>query len=139
MYHLNFNSAIPLYEQLERQTQFLIANGVLPEGETIPSVRDAAKSLAVNPQTIVRAYANLKNAGLIQSLRGQGFIVSEGARARCRESRLLLFQARFEETLEEAAAARVSLDEIEATFKRAVQKIVAKYRPNNDANRSTEV
>ncbi len=138
MYHLNFNSPVPLYEQLERQTQFLIASDVLPEGVMIPSVRDAAKSLAVNPQTIVRAYANLKNAGLIQSVRGQGFVVAVGARARCRDLRLQLFQSRVEESLEEAVLGRMTPDEISTILKRSFQRIVDKYFPNSTSDLPAE-
>ena len=70
MYQLNFNSPIPIYEQIVRQAHFLIASGALPEGELIPSVREVAKTLTINPQTVVRAYSELKAADLIAAVRG---------------------------------------------------------------------
>ncbi len=129
MYHVNFNSAIPIYEQLERQTQYLIASGALPENELIPSVREVAKTLAVNPQTVTKAYANLKTAGLIQPLRGQGYIVSPGAQAQCSRARLDLFQSRIETILAEAAHGRLSIQDIRDILDAALKKTIADFYP----------
>lgn len=131
MYQINFNSAIPIYEQIERQAQFLIASGALQEGLLIPSIREVAKTLTINPQTVVKAYNELKNAELIQPLRGQGYVVSPGARAKCRRARLELFQSRVEETLAEAALGRLSPEEMREIVDAALKRTVQKYYPSN--------
>lgn len=130
MYQLNFNSPIPIYEQIVRQAHFLIASGALPEDELIPSVREVAKSLTINPQTVVRAYTELKAADLIVAVRGQGYAVKSGARDRCRRARLELFQTRIEEGIEEAALGRLSPQEIAEIVDAAYVKVVAKHYPD---------
>ncbi|MBR0225493.1 MAG: GntR family transcriptional regulator [Thermoguttaceae bacterium] len=137
MYQINFNSVVPIYEQIVRQARLFIASGALPEGSLIPSVRETAKSLAINPQTVVKAYMFLKNDGLIQSVRGQGFVVSPGSQERCRHIRLSFFQERLEETIREAVVGKTPLDEIRASFEAALKKVVADYQPEThdaDAN-----
>lgn len=129
MFQVNFNSSIPIYEQLVRQAQFLIASGALPEYELIPSVREVAKTLGINPQTVVKAYNDLKTSGLIVSVRGQGYIVGVGSKDRCRRARLELFQTRIEESLEEAALGRLSLSDMREIVDAAFAKIVAQYYP----------
>ena len=120
MYQLNFNSPIPIYEQIVRQAHFLIASGALPEGELIPSVREVAKTLTINPQTVVRAYSELKAADLIAAVRGQGYAVKHGARDQCRRARLELFQTRIEEGIEEI---------VDAAFLKAVSKHYPDWKP----------
>lgn len=129
MFHINFESSIPIYEQIERQAQYLIANGALPEGQLIPSVRELAKRLAINPLTVVKAYTALKNANLIHALRGQGYVVNEGAKKLCKRARLELFQNRVEDTLAEAAAGRLSLEDMREIVDAALAKIVEQYYP----------
>ena len=75
-------SAVPVYEQVITQFEKLIVMGVLGEGEQIPSVRTLATELAVNPNTIQKAYLELENAGITRSSAGIGRFVNEGAKAR---------------------------------------------------------
>lgn len=75
-------SRIPVYEQVITQFEKLIVSGVLTAGEQIPSVRALALSLAVNPNTIQKAYLELENAGITKSVSGIGRFVSEDAKAR---------------------------------------------------------
>ena len=126
MFQINFNSSAPIYEQIELQAQFLIASGAWPEGELIPSVREVAKTLAINPQTVARAYGNLKTSGLIQPRRGLGNVVSIGAKDRCRRSRLLFFQSKIEEALKEATLGGLSTQETNEIVQAALQKIVSR-------------
>ena len=130
MYQLNFNSPIPIYEQIVRQAHFLTASGALPEGELIPSVREVAKTLTINPQTVVRVYSELKAADLIAAVRGQGYAVKHGARDQCRRARLELFQTRIEEGIEEAALGRLSPEEIAEIVDAAFLKAVSKHYPD---------
>lgn len=72
--------------------------GFYPEGERIPSVRDMAVQMEVNPITITRAYDRLQQLGAIYAQRGMGYYVSEGACNILREDRLRRFKT---ETLPE--------------------------------------
>jgi GntR family transcriptional regulator len=69
---LNYRDSRPIYEQLEEKLRRLILSGALPEGEKLPSVRELAGQLAINPNTIQRAYRELEQKGFIYSIPGKG-------------------------------------------------------------------
>lgn len=77
MYSLNPASAIPLYRQIIEQTSQLIACGHLQPGEFLPSVRQVAAALGVNPMTVSRAYSLLERDGIVARRRGMGMVVAE--------------------------------------------------------------
>ncbi len=65
----------------------MILNGKYPEDERIPSVRDMAATMEVNPNTVLRSYGQLQDEGIIYNQRGLGYFVSPGARKRVLASR----------------------------------------------------
>jgi GntR family transcriptional regulator len=79
MLTLNPRSPLPLWRQIEDGVRNLVAAGVLAGGAPVPSVRDLARELAVNPATIVKAYQRLAEAGVLEVRRGEGTFVSVGA------------------------------------------------------------
>lgn len=76
MLQLDFGDRRPLYEQIKDKIKKLIITGVFREDEKIPSVRELASSLAINPNTIQKAYKDLENEGYIYSLKAKGSFVS---------------------------------------------------------------
>lgn len=66
----------PLYEQIKDKIKLLIINGVLHTDEKIPSVRELAQQLTINPNTIQRAYRDLESEGYIYSIRAKGSFVA---------------------------------------------------------------
>lgn len=76
MIQIDYRSQKAIYEQVRDELKKLIMKGILKEGEKIPSVRDIAGSLAINPNTIQRAYRELENEGFIYSVKGKGNFVS---------------------------------------------------------------
>jgi len=66
-----------IYEQIIFQIKLLIANGELKVGDILPSVRNLAKSLEVSTLSVQRAYTELKKDGIIESVEGKGYFVSE--------------------------------------------------------------
>ncbi len=76
MIQIDYRSQKAIYEQVRDELKKLIMKGVLKEGEKIPSVREIAGSLAINPNTIQRAYRELENEGFIYSVKGKGNFVS---------------------------------------------------------------
>jgi len=69
--------AAPLWRQIEDGVRRLVATGGLAPGALMPSVRDLARELGVNPNTVVRAYQHLVEAGVLTVRRGDGTYVSE--------------------------------------------------------------
>ena len=76
MIQLDFGDHRPLYEQIKDKIKQLIINGVLSENDKIPSVRELAAELAINPNTIQQAYKDLEGEGYIYSLKAKGNFVS---------------------------------------------------------------
>ena len=80
MFQIDNLSHVPVYEQLIRQVENYILTGVLREGDKLPSVRTLAGSLAINPNTIQKAFAELDRRGITCSVPGKGSFISQKAR-----------------------------------------------------------
>ncbi len=74
---IDYRDKRPLYEQVAEKLKALIVSQVLPPGEKMPSVRNLAVDLSINPNTIQRAYAQLEQDGYIYTIAGRGNFVSE--------------------------------------------------------------
>jgi len=77
---MQFNSEKPIYQQLFDLIQLDILEGKWPEGERIPSVRELAGSLEVNPGTVMRAYEQLQDIKILFNQRGRGLFVAADAK-----------------------------------------------------------
>ena len=90
MISLNYRDARPIYEQVRDGLRHLVITGAIAEGEKLPSVRALAASLAINPNTIQRAYAALEEEGYLASEPGRGaFAARGGGEANARREELL--------------------------------------------------
>jgi len=69
-------SPVPVYAQLSEQMLGALARGEMGAGDRLPSVRDVAAALEVNPNTVNRAYAELERIGVVETRRGRGTFVS---------------------------------------------------------------
>ena len=72
MIHLDYRDARPIYEQVRDNLRRLMVSGAIQEGEKLPSVRSLASNLAINPNTIQRAYESLETEGYVYSIPGKG-------------------------------------------------------------------
>ncbi|MGG7177538.1 GntR family transcriptional regulator [Clostridium paraputrificum] len=79
MIQVNSNSSTPIYEQIQSGLKDLIFRKVLRDGDKLPSVRELACNLTVNPNTISKAYNQLEKEGLIQTLKGKGTFIKKDA------------------------------------------------------------
>lgn len=75
---LDYRDSRPLYQQVKDSLRRMMLTGLLEPDEKLPSVRSLATQLAINPNTIQRAYAELEAEGYIYSVAGRGSIVSAG-------------------------------------------------------------
>lgn len=79
MIRLDFRSGQPIYEQIVTQYKYLILQGYLKKGDSIPSVRKLAMQLEITPGTVAKAYRELERGHVIETIRGKGtFIAGEG-------------------------------------------------------------
>src|SRR5438128_6875967 len=71
---------LPIYRQLRDRVVAMILDGVLKEGDPLPSVRTVAADYRVNPLTVLKAYQELVDEGLVETKRGLGMFINAGAR-----------------------------------------------------------
>lgn len=76
MFQLDYMDHSPLYEQIKEKIKALIISGALKPDERVPSVRELAQSLTINPNTIHKAYKELELEGYIYSIRAKGSFVT---------------------------------------------------------------
>ncbi len=72
------SSGVPIYRQIMDQVGTLISSGKLKPGDLLPSVRDVAGRLQINPMTVSKAYSKLQDAGVVELQRGQGIRILAG-------------------------------------------------------------
>ena len=77
---LEWNDGQPIYRQLRDRVVAMILDGVLKEGDSLPSVRNVATEYRVNPLTVLKAYQELVEEELVEKRRGLGMFVKSGAR-----------------------------------------------------------
>ena len=70
----------PIYRQLRDRVVAMILEGVLGDGDALPSVRNVAAEYRLNPLTVLKGYQELVDEGLVEKKRGRGMFVNEGAR-----------------------------------------------------------
>ena len=75
-FQIDPHSGVPVYRQLMDQVKYYAASGVLREGHQLPSIRELARALSVNPTTIVKAYSELEHEGVIEMRQGKGAFVA---------------------------------------------------------------
>jgi GntR family transcriptional regulator len=81
----DWNDGQPIYRQLQDRVVAMILDGSLGEGDPLPSVRTVAAETRVNPLTVLKAYQQLADAGIVESRRGLGMFVNAGAKAKLAE------------------------------------------------------
>lgn len=92
MIRLDYRDARPIYEQVRDGLRSMMVTGVLAAGDKLPSVRSLATELAINPNTIQRAYSELEAEGYIYSVAGKGSFAASGGDEQQRRIRELTEQ-----------------------------------------------
>ena len=76
---LDPHSGVPVYRQMMDQIKYYVASGVLQAGDQLPSIRELAQRLAINPTTVVKAYSELEHGAIIEMRHGKVVFVKEGS------------------------------------------------------------
>ncbi len=77
-FQINPHSGVPVYRQMADQVKYYIASETLRPGDQLPSIRELAQKLAINPTTVVRVYSDLEHEGVIDMRHGKGAFVAAG-------------------------------------------------------------
>ena len=75
-----WNEDLPIYRQLRDRVVAMILEGVLSDGDALPSVRNVAAEYRLNPLTVLKGYQELVDEGLVEKKRGRGMFINDGAR-----------------------------------------------------------
>jgi GntR family transcriptional regulator len=115
--HVDVRNGLAVYDQIVRQVKFAVADGALRSGEMVPSVRELARELAINPNTVARAYRQLQDDGVLEAVRGTGLAIAAAARRQCQTERTKLIRTRLRLVLDEALHSGLDADDIDALMK----------------------
>lgn len=117
---IDTRSAVPVYVQIMEQIRTRVSEGDLPPGSPIPSVRQMAADLGINPNTVAKAYMLLEREGIILTVRRRGTFVAEMASARAKESLDARLDSAVERILDETAALGVDKGQLLAALRRKI-------------------
>ena len=121
MVTINYRDGRPIYEQVKDDLRRLVVTGAMQPGEKLPSVRELAVSLAINPNTIQRAYSELESEGYAASVPGKGSFAVRRERAEDDGRRLALTET-LRETLRELRALGMTTAELDAIYREEEEK-----------------
>ncbi len=125
-------NGLAIYEQIVRQVKFAVAGDALQAGDMVPSVRELSRDLAVNPNTVARAYRELQTDGILAPVRGTGLEITAHAAKHCAAERVSMIRERLRSVLQEARRSRLDLDEIRALVDEEVSRL-EKLAPEKNA------
>ena len=113
-FSIDVHSDVAIYLQLVRQIKFAIAAGTLRPGQLLPSVRALSNQVALNPNTVARAFNQLQSDGVIETLRGRGMVVKDDAVDICAKERETVLNDRIGGVLAEAWNAGLTKKQIKS-------------------------
>ena len=126
IFQIDQHSRVPIYEQLRQQVLRLAALGLLDEGELLPSVRQLAADLGINPNTVQKAYRELEREELIYTVPGKGSFLSKN------ESHIRSMKDEWHEKLSrlmvEALEAGFSIEEMQELWLGACEEVQKQVR-----------
>jgi len=111
-FRLDPHSGVPVYRQLIDQVQAAIATGALRVGDQLPTVRGVAVDLAINPNTVVRAYREMEVRGVLDTQQGTGTFVAENQMKHSKDERRRQLSQLVTEFVARAGSAGIKLDEL---------------------------
>lgn len=122
-FHIDAHNGLAVYDQIVRQMKFSVADGALAPGEMVPSVRELARELTINPNTVARAYRQLQDDQVLEPVRGTGLVVTSGAQKTCQTERSQLIKARLRDVLVEAHHGGLDSEQIRELFETELQSL----------------
>ncbi len=118
---IDLDDAVPIYAQIEKQIRALLGSGHWKSGDRLPSVRETAVRLQVNPLTVVKAYRHLQEEGLLETRPGAGVYAAKVPQTP-KASRRETVKRALQEAISEGAAHGLTKEEISELFDAALLK-----------------
>jgi GntR family transcriptional regulator len=111
-FHLDLRSGVPVYRQIIDQVRGAMASGALSAGDQLPTVRQLAVDLAINPNTVVRAYRELELSGLLETHQGTGTFIGTQKIERADAERERQLSQIVSDAVSRAGAAGFTIDDL---------------------------
>ncbi|MCX5757655.1 MAG: GntR family transcriptional regulator, partial [Candidatus Hydrogenedentes bacterium] len=127
-YSVNIDSPIAVFVQIENQIQFAISSRRVKPGDALPSVREMATMLDVNPNTVTKAYRDLEIMRLVHTRRGVGVTVAEKAMAISNGMTVAMTKSHLIDAVAECTAAGLSGGEIRKIVSQTIEDGITPYR-----------
>ena len=127
-FRLDAHSGVPVYRQLIDQVQAAIASGLLHPGDQLPTVRQVAVDLTINPNTVSRAYREMEIRGLLDTQQGSGTFISERKIEYSRNERERLLSQLIGEFVSRAGAAGFTLKQLMKALQEAHPDDISKAK-----------
>jgi GntR family transcriptional regulator len=132
IWQIDFRSGTPVYLQLVDQVRHAAASGGLRAGEPLPSIRPLAEELRVNRNTIAKAYAELENQGVIESLPGKGSFLKEVDSPLTKTARNELVVQEIDRAIVAAHHLQIDDNELLALFRKRLDAFDRRNKTAND-------
>ena len=127
-FRLDSHSGVPVYRQLIDQVQAAIATGTLSVGNQLPTVRRVAVDLAINPNTVVRAYREMELRGILDTQQGTGTFVGENRVQHSKDERARLLSQLVTEFVSRAGSAGFKVAELIDALRQLPSEVQSKRR-----------
>jgi GntR family transcriptional regulator len=114
-------SFVPIYEQIKKEIKRNISLGIFKAHEPLPSIRDLASELIINPNTVARAYRELEIEGFIYTKKGKGCYVSDSSSSLIKKESTKILNQIFDEAIRETKNFNLELNEIKKLFEHRLE------------------
>lgn len=109
---ISLNDGVPIYRQIVNQIKYLVASGKIRPGDELPPIRTLAEQLTVTPNTIVKAYGELEDEGVLFKRRGAGTYVAELKSPLARKEQRRILEQRADALLTDAVQLNFTFEEV---------------------------
>ncbi len=116
---IDFNSSIPIFQQIVNEVERRILTGELVEGEFLTSVREFAVAHTVNPNTVAKAYQTLQTMGLVTAIRGKGLAVNRLKQKAAHDRREDIIAEKIQELIAVGESLHLSVDDLVKLIEKA--------------------
>ena len=121
---IDLNKPVPIFNQIMDGVRLAVATGRVVPGDRLPSIRDLAVELRVNPNTVAKAYRELERSGLVEVKRGMGYFVSQSDNGRLSQrERHTLFEKLADELIASGIALGLDADELRSLIEKRLNRL----------------
>lgn len=136
IFQINFKSGKPVYLQLVDQVKAAAASGALNTGESLPSIRPLAEELRLNRNTVAKAYAELENQGIIETILGKGCYVKANHSPLKKEAKRKLLAEEIDQVVVQAHHLQVPREELLGLVAERMDALESKQKANESQEAS---